>query len=245
MLGQAADPAQRRFDFVAQGVEIRGGDAGVAGDDLGVGENGVGLFQAEARFAEQLGEFGDRQLRLVHQAVAGEQPAVAAVHQDDGTTNRLYEDLFPEGSNDAALAEEYLLASPRTVSPGCALFRRNDILDGLLVGQIPFSRTRYHGAGPDLLMFLIAVLRHKSFGFVNEVLAHFRAHKDSITVNAMADPGRNQRLSSAYLTVKQYYLVLKWAERTRLPSVLWSLTELRLRAQRRLRALWAGSLGGP
>ena len=169
----------------------------------------------------------------------------AMVHQDDGTTNRLYEDLFPEGSNDAALAEEYLLASPRTVSPGCALFRRNDILDGLLVGQIPFSRTRYHGAGPDLLMFLIAVLRHKSFGFVNEVLAHFRAHKDSITVNAMADPGRNQRLSSAYLTVKQYYLVLKWAERTRLPSVLWSLTELRLRAQRRLRALWAGSLGGP
>jgi len=131
-----------------------------------------------------------------------------------------------------------LLLSPRAVSPGCALFRRTDVLDGLLVGRIPFSRASYHGAGPDLLIFLVAVRRYGKFGFVDEALAHFRAHQGSITIDALADASRSARLSSAYRAVKQYHLVLKWAERTRLPTALWSLVHLRLVARRRLRSLF-------
>lgn len=164
----------------------------------------------------------------------------ACLHQPDGTTSQLYADLFAHGLNDSRRAEDFFLRSSLTISPGCALFRREDALDGLFVGRIPFASAVYHGAGPDLLMFLIAVLRHPRFGFVNEPLAHFRAHENSITTDALADPERNRRLSAAYTAVKRYYLVLKWAERLRAPTVLWSLSRPARRARRKARRLFGG-----
>lgn len=155
-------------------------------------------------------------------------------HGGNGTDSRLYPNLFSEGLNPSRLAEEYLLRHPLPISPGCALFRREDVLDSLYVGRIPFSLARYHGAGPDLFMFLVAMLRHPRFGFVDEPLAHFRAHEGSITIDAMADPLRSKDLTSAYNAVKRYYLVLKWAELTRLPSLVWRLTRLGMRVRRRV-----------
>jgi len=155
-------------------------------------------------------------------------------HGDDGTVCRLYPNLFSEGLNPSRLAEEFLLRRPLTVSPGCALFRREDVLDSLYIGRVPFSLARYRGAGPDLFMFLVATLRHPRFGFVNEALAHFRAHEGSITIDAMANPLRSKDLASAYTAVKRYYLVLKCAELTRLPSLLWRLARLWMRVRHRV-----------
>jgi glycosyltransferase involved in cell wall biosynthesis len=187
--------------------------------------------------------FVERTLALVDDG-CGFAVTDAMIHADDGRTNRAHAGIFPEGVNDARLAENYLLRSPLTLSPGCALFRREDVVDGLLVGRTPFGGPRYHGAGPDLLIFLMAILRHDRFGFADEPLAHFRAHEGSITTRAMAGDDTNDRLSAAYLVVKQYYLVLKWAQRTRLPTALWRVTSLRLWLQRRLRSLTKRLPGG-
>lgn len=63
-------------------------------------------------------------------------------------------------------------------SPGCALFRRIDAQNSLMV-DIPnrdgldFSR---FGAGNDLLMFLLPLLRYTRVAYVRSTLSYFQAH---------------------------------------------------------------------
>jgi glycosyltransferase involved in cell wall biosynthesis len=71
------------------------------------------------------------------------------------------------------------------VSPGCAIFRTEDLRGNLMV-DIPsptiqdFAR---HGAGPDLLMYLLTAAKYPKFGFVAEPLSFFRSHEGSITIS--------------------------------------------------------------
>ncbi len=89
------------------------------------------------------------------------------------------------------------------VSPGCALFRLNDLKDNLLI-NIPNkigSDFSMHAVGNDLLIFLLTAHKYKKFAFINETLSFFRAHKNSISVST--DIGR---LSLLYTLAKAYFV---------------------------------------
>lgn len=72
------------------------------------------------------------------------------------------------------------------VSPGCALFRLEDLKQNLLV-NIPNKVNSYfsmHAIGNDLLIFLLTAYQYTKFAFVNEKLSFFRAHKGSISIQS-------------------------------------------------------------
>lgn len=78
-----------------------------------------------------------------------------------------------------------LLGSRVPVSPGAALFRVSD-LRGSLQLTIPsptIGGFAEHGAGIDLLLYLMTAARYEQVAFVAEPLAFFRAHEGSITIS--------------------------------------------------------------
>jgi len=71
------------------------------------------------------------------------------------------------------------------VSPGCALFRRKDLIENLIIAvpnndNMVSSNT---GAGTDLLFYLLTALKYSNIGIINKSLSVFRTHKDSISVS--------------------------------------------------------------
>lgn len=81
--------------------------------------------------------------------------------------------------------DEAMLDNKLPVSPGCAIFRLADLKKNLVNGvESPsFSDFSNHGAGPDLLMFLLTALHYPYIGFVNEPLSFFREHSGSISLS--------------------------------------------------------------
>ena len=80
------------------------------------------------------------------------------------------------------------------VSPGAALFRLSD-LRGSLRLSIPspsIADFEQHGAGIDLLLYLMTAARYEEVGYVAEPLVFFRAHEGSITHSG------DSRLADAY-----------------------------------------------
>jgi len=101
----------------------------------------------------------------------------------------------------------YLLAVPGPISPGCAIFRRQDVLKNLLP-EIPGASGIYgknSGVGEDLLLFLLTALDYPKYAYIPESLAHFWAHSGSITI-ASGISGRGQMLLDAYANAKKYFL---------------------------------------
>jgi len=100
------------------------------------------------------------------------------------------------------------------VSPGGALFRLRDLRDNLLV-DIPspvdrdFSR---HGAGPDLLIFLLTAASYTQVAYLHEPLSYFRAHEGSITLTK-EKCGLTQCYRHARLWFAERYLPVKWLKR--------------------------------
>jgi glycosyltransferase involved in cell wall biosynthesis len=71
------------------------------------------------------------------------------------------------------------------VSPGCAVFRMEDLRESLVL-EIPSPSIRdfpAHGAGPDLLLYLLTARRYPSVVCIPEPLSFFRAHAGSITIS--------------------------------------------------------------
>jgi len=102
---------------------------------------------------------------------------------------------------------EYLLRAKLTISPGCALFRRRDVLANLLP-EVPGARGIYgknSGVGEDLLLFLLTSLHYPHYAHIPKPLANFLAHESSITINATTT-GKARELADAYSVAKQYYL---------------------------------------
>lgn len=71
------------------------------------------------------------------------------------------------------------------VSPGCALFRMEDLRRNLLLsvpnrGNVDITEK---GAGSDLLIFLLTAKDYDHVRVVNEPLSRFRAHPGSITIH--------------------------------------------------------------
>lgn len=75
------------------------------------------------------------------------------------------------------------------VSPGCALMRLKDMKRNLRL-SLPGSEIAdfdAHGAGPDLLLYLLTAARYEYFACMREPLCFFRIHPGSLTIN---DPNR-------------------------------------------------------
>jgi glycosyltransferase involved in cell wall biosynthesis len=104
---------------------------------------------------------------------------------------------------------KYLIQTPLTISPGCAIFRRKDALKNLLL-QIPNAKGIYgkdSGVGEDLLLFLLTSLDYPNYVHIPEPLAFFLSHSESITVGAHLD-GTRKELIDSYKNAKSYYFGL-------------------------------------
>jgi hypothetical protein len=113
----------------------------------------------------------------------------------------------PGGINPIQDVVQYLFFSPLTISPGCAMFRRADVLKNLL-GEIPGATGPYgknSGVGEDLLLFLLTSLSYSKYAHVAKPLADFLAHPGSITVNAQRT-GQGSILAESYSVAKAFYL---------------------------------------
>lgn len=78
------------------------------------------------------------------------------------------------------------LLSASVLSPGNALFRLADLKRNLML-EIPSpSITDFpkHGAGPDLLLYLLTAKQYPHVAHVSEPLCFFRSHADSITISS-------------------------------------------------------------
>ncbi|ABM02626.1 glycosyl transferase, family 2 [Psychromonas ingrahamii 37] len=83
--------------------------------------------------------------------------------------------------------EGVILGGEFPVSPGCALFRLNDLRSNLLI-DIPNSVESdfsMHAIGNDLLIFLLTANSYAKFAYVDKTLSKFRSHDGSISVNSI------------------------------------------------------------
>jgi glycosyltransferase involved in cell wall biosynthesis len=72
------------------------------------------------------------------------------------------------------------------VSPGAALFRMGDLRKNL-IHSIPsptITDFTKHGAGPDLLLYLVTALNYPCVGYLSNPCTFFRVHEGSITISS-------------------------------------------------------------
>lgn len=89
------------------------------------------------------------------------------------------------------------------VSPGAALMRTKDIIENLHLNFQTAASRRYekNGAGPDVMLLLLAAHKYKYVEYLNEPLAFFRAHADSISI-----VNSNNEVAKGYQSVISYFL---------------------------------------
>jgi glycosyltransferase involved in cell wall biosynthesis len=136
--------------------------------------------------------------------------SVSRIQKDsEPETNHLvFDDWLPDsGIYPVSKIEKKLMRA--IVSPGCCVFRRQILIDGLYQGQLPLPLFHYHGVGPDRFITLLSMLRYPKIGFVQEALAVFLDHPGSITINAASDKNKAQEMKKAYKEVRRFYKELK------------------------------------
>jgi len=128
------------------------------------------------------------------------------IHEPDPASSKVRQ-RHPAGIRPVGQLIQYLLRKDLPISPGCALFRRSDVLKNLLV-EIPGAQGSYgknSGVGEDLLLFLLATLDYPRYAHLPEAVSHFLAHPTSITTHA-AGSGKLAALVNAYSVAKRHYL---------------------------------------
>ena len=169
-----------------------------------------GAAMARGRLAALLFSDDRWQPRFLERAApALEDPEVGfvfstvSVERAEGPPLLLY-DQFPAGKRPMAefVARHLGLENGRHVpsSPGCALFRTKDLVDGLEATWpdphgIGFAR---HGAGPDLWVYLAAATRYPALVHLAEPLVVFRDHRDTLT--------RSPGVSLGYAAARQRFV---------------------------------------
>jgi glycosyltransferase involved in cell wall biosynthesis len=115
---------------------------------------------------------------------------------------------------------------PAPLSPGCALFRTLDLQRNLLLTIPSPSITDFpnHGAGPDLLCYLLTAKDYPLISFINQPLTFFRAHPSSITVS-----DKDNHLGTCYDQAKIWFAneYLDKTTRQRFLAKYWSKKVLR------------------
>ncbi len=88
------------------------------------------------------------------------------------------------------------------ISPGCAIFRLADLKKNLVL-NIPSPTINdflTHGAGPDLLLYLLPAKTYTSIAYIKDALCFFREYEGSISIS-----DKNQHLSSCYIQAKIWF----------------------------------------
>lgn len=96
-----------------------------------------------------------------------------------------------------------LLGENPLYSPGCALFRAESVRRNLLL-NIPNkigSDFSMHAIGNDLLIYLLTAADYPKVGYIDEPLASFRAHNNSITVSS-----ESARLRTMYFLAMAHFV---------------------------------------
>lgn len=123
----------------------------------------------------------------------------------DDTRNKKFSTCFI-GSTDFYDSDYYiknvLERGNFPVSPGCAIFRLNDLKNNLLINvpnklNVDFSM---QAIGNDLLIFLLTANQYPKFVFVNAKLSFFRVHQGSISTIEV------EKLSLLYALSKAYFI---------------------------------------
>jgi glycosyltransferase involved in cell wall biosynthesis len=98
-----------------------------------------------------------------------------------------YQFLFSNTVSSKIYVKQIILNSVGSdfpLSPGCAIFRRTDLVSSLLIDvpndfNLDFKR---YGAGNDLLIFLLIAPKYDHIKIFPEYLSKFRVHKGSFSV---------------------------------------------------------------
>jgi glycosyltransferase involved in cell wall biosynthesis len=159
-------------------------------------------------------------------------PAVGFVFSSATITNdagdpigELFKGILP-GSGVFSRRKDRRAVRLPLVSPSAAIFRKEDLIDSLFIQKMPIQERTYHGVGPDHFVKLLALMRRREFGFVNEKLVNFRSHPGSITV-ASSNKNRSAELRLAYLDVANIAFVFQVISTLRIVAALRLIEPLR------------------
>jgi glycosyltransferase involved in cell wall biosynthesis len=145
--------------------------------------------------------------------------------------------LWPQGSG-LHSSRDFIIASLAgdlgvPVSPGCALLRLADLREAIKY-ELPLSPPHDlsgHGAGADLLIYLLTARRYPYFAFVAEPATLFRIHGDSITMR-----GLDGEVALSYVLTRLWF-ARTYSYRNLLAKQRRSLARLWLREMLRKRRL--------
>ena len=104
--------------------------------------------------------------------------------------------------------KEILCNNNLPVSPGCAIFRMVDLRENLL-NDIPSpTLTNYvaHGAGLDLLIYLLTAINYPLIAYIQEPLSFFRSHNTSISFDS-----KNRTLMDSYCQARVWFSTTKYS----------------------------------
>jgi glycosyltransferase involved in cell wall biosynthesis len=137
----------------------------------------------------------------------------AKIYDDKNKTSRKvysYDYLSKDGIYNIKRYETNLLY--KLISPTSFIMRKEDMLDALYCGKLPFAKNSYKGVGPDRFMILLCLLRYQKFAFVNKPLVYFREHLNSITIDSSKDKIKKEMIKKAYDEVDEYYYTIKYGK---------------------------------
>ena len=82
--------------------------------------------------------------------------------------------------------ESSLFSGDVPVSPGAALFRMEDLRNNLKleISSPSFDDFLDHGAGPDLLLYLLTAQNYDRVAYIADSISFFRLHEGSITIGS-------------------------------------------------------------
>jgi len=123
---------------------------------------------------------------MVHPEAGFSYSSVQIHYETTAQTVRAYEQGKSRLMESSKFLRGTLTGRPSVpVSPGCALFRRKDVEQGLEIdipNRLDLACAQI-GFGPDLLLFLRTCDRYLKVYYEASVLSHFRGHEGSITIS--------------------------------------------------------------
>ena len=104
------------------------------------------------------------------------------------------------GHSPSQIWRDYLLHSELTITPSCALIRRDSALEHLVCGRIPHSdkRSKLH----DCYMMIGALSARARTAWIGEPLAHLCADPGGITIDGLAAEDKGAALRDGYASLK-------------------------------------------
>jgi len=147
--------------------------------------------------------------------------AATVTDENKAPINTLFASVL-KGSGTYTTRQDRRVVAETMISPTALMLRKQELIDGIYVDRLPFQQHRFHGAGADHFLKLLALLRYPKFGYVSEPLANFRSHAGSITIDAISS-GRKSGLTAVYSETLSYYRVLDFIQRGRLIALVNSL----------------------